>query len=100
MNIIDESNKYVLDTYHKYPIIFDHGEGVWLYTEEGKKILDMSSGIAVSSLGHAHPKLVKAIEEQAKKLLHASNYYYTKPYTELAKKLIDKSVFDKVFFCN
>ncbi len=100
MNTIDDSNKYVLNTYHRYPFVFDHGEGIWIYTDDGKKFLDMSSGIAVTSLGHAHPKLVKAIEEQANKLLHTSNYYYSKPYTELAKKLINKSVFDKIFFCN
>ena len=100
MSIIDDSNKYVLNTYNRYPFVFDHGEEVWLYTEDGKKYLDMCSGIAVSSLGHNHPDLINAIQEQSKKILHTSNLYYTKPYTELAKKLVNSSVFDKVFFCN
>ena len=100
MSIIDDSNKYVLNTYNRYPFVFDHGEDVWLYSEDGKKYLDMFAGIAVSSLGHNHPGLIGAIQEQSKKLLHTSNLYYTKPYTELAKKLVNKSVFDKVFFCN
>ena len=100
MSIIDDSNKYVLNTYSRYPLVFDHGEDVWLYTEDGGKYLDMYAGVAVSSLGHNHPNLINAIQEQSKKILHTSNLYYTKPYTELAKKLIEKTVFDKVFFCN
>ncbi len=100
MSIIDDSNKYVLNTYTRYPFVFDYGEGLWIYTEDGKKYLDMTSGIAVSSLGHAHPRLINAIQKQSNKLLHTSNLYYTKPYTDLAKKLVNKSVFDKVFFCN
>lgn len=100
MSIIDDSNKYVLNTYNRYPFVFDHGEDVWLYTEDGKKYLDMCSGLAVSSLGHNHPSLIKAIQEQSNKILHTSNLYYTKPYADLAKKLVTRSVFDKVFFCN
>ena len=100
MNIIEESNKYVLNTYTRYPLVFDRGEGAWIYTVDNKKFLDMSSGIAVSSLGHSHPAIIKAIENQSKKLLHTSNLYYTEPYVKLAKKLVGKSVFGKVFFCN
>ena len=100
MSIIDDSNKYVLNTYNRYPFVFDHGEDVWIYSDDDKKYLYMSTGIAVSSLGHAHPKLMNAIQEQTNKLLHTSNLYYSKPYTELAKNLIEKSIFDKVFFCN
>ena len=77
MSIIDDSNKYVLNTYNRYPFVFDHGEDVWLYSEDGKKYLDMFAGIAVSSLGHNHPGLIGAIQEQSKKLLHTSNLYYT-----------------------
>lgn len=100
MGIIEDSEKYVLNTYTRYPVIFDHGEGVWLYTPDNKKYLDMSAGIAVSSLGHNHPKLVENVVRQVKKLIHTSNLYYTQPYTSLAKKLIEISKFSKVFFCN
>lgn len=100
MNIIVDCEKYILNTYRRYPLIFTHGEGMWLYTENNEKFLDMSSGIAVSSLGHNHPELTKAITDQSKKLIHTSNLYYTEPAIKLAKKLISKSCFDKVFFCN
>ncbi|MBN2545234.1 MAG: aspartate aminotransferase family protein [Spirochaetes bacterium] len=100
MNIIQKSNEYVLNTYKRYPLVFDYGKGMYLYTEKGKRFLDMASGIAVSSLGHAHPEIIKAISNQTKKLIHTSNLYYSMPYTELAEKLIKKSVFSKVFFCN
>ncbi|MCK4795812.1 MAG: aspartate aminotransferase family protein [Spirochaetes bacterium] len=100
MGIMEDSNKYVLNTYNRYPLVFDHGQGMWIYTDDGNQFLDMTSGIAVLSLGHSHTKLVEAIQQQSKKLLHTSNLYYSEPYTLLSKKLIEKSVFDKVFFCN
>lgn len=100
MNIIESSDKYVLNTYTRYPLTFVKGEGVWLYSDDNKKYLDLSSGIAVTNLGHAHPAVTDAICKQAEMLLHTSNLYYTKPYTELAEKLVTLSIFDKVFFCN
>ncbi len=100
MDIIQKSNEFVLNTYKRYSLVFDHGKGMYLYTDKGKKFLDMAAGIAVSSLGHAHPGIIKAINDQCKKLIHTSNLYYSKPYTELAEKLIKNSIFNKVFFCN
>lgn len=100
MDIIEKSNKYVLNTYKRYPLVFESGKGMYLYTTDGEKFLDMASGIAVSSLGHNHPLIVNAIKEQAEKLIHVSNLYYSRPYVELAEKLIKNSIFEKVFFCN
>lgn len=100
MNTIDLTAKYILNTYKRYQVSFTKGKGVYLYDEKGEKYLDMSSGIAVSSLGHSHPKLVKAIRKQAGKLIHTSNLYYTKPAAKLAKKLVESTIFSKAFFCN
>ncbi|HOF00925.1 MAG TPA: aspartate aminotransferase family protein [Spirochaetota bacterium] len=100
MNIIEDYDKYIMKTYARFPLVFTRGEGAWLYTDSDKKILDMSSGIAVSSLGHKNSGLIGAIKKQCDKLLHTSNLYYSEPCLELAKKLIDNSIFAKAFFCN
>lgn len=100
MSIQEDAEKYILKTYNRYPLTFERGEGVWLYSDKGEKYLDMTSGIAVSCLGYNHPALTKAITEQAGKLLHTSNLYYTEPCTTLAAKLVERSLFSKVFFCN
>lgn len=98
--IKEDESKYVMHTYNRFNIVLDHGEGCYIYDEGNKKYLDMGSGIAVSSLGHNHPVLSKALEAQLHKLLHTSNLYYTKPQVEAARLLIKYSDFDKVFFCN
>lgn len=98
--IKEDESKYMMHTYNRFNIVLDHGEGCYIYDEQNKKYLDMGSGIAVSSLGHNHPVLSKALEEQLHKLLHTSNLYYTKPQVEAASLLIKYSDFDKVFFCN
>jgi acetylornithine/N-succinyldiaminopimelate aminotransferase len=100
MGIIGDCDELILNTYKRYPLVFIRGIGVYLYTDDGNRYLDMGSGIAVTSLGHSHPRLSTAIENQAKKLIHTSNLYYTFPQTELAYKLVRASVFNKVFFCN
>ncbi|HNZ26424.1 MAG TPA: aspartate aminotransferase family protein [Spirochaetota bacterium] len=100
MNIIEDYDKYIMKTYARFPLVFTRGKGAWLYTDSDKKILDMSSGIAVSSLGHKNSGLIGAIKKQCDKLLHTSNLYYSEPCLELAKKLIDNSIFAKAFFCN
>jgi len=100
MGIIGDNDAYILNTYKRYPLVFIRGNGVYLFSDDGYRYLDMAAGIAVSSLGHFHPKVYQAIEYQAKRLIHTSNLYYTWPYTELAVKLINKSIFNKVFFCN
>lgn len=98
--IKEDENKYIMHTYNRFNIVLDHGEGCYIYDEDNKKYLDMGSGIAVSSLGHNHHELSKALEAQLHKLLHTSNLYYTKPQVEAASLFIKYSDFDKVFFCN
>ena len=90
----------IMNTYSRFPIAADHGEGMYVWDIDGKKYLDFVAGIAVNSLGYAYPKLVEKIAEQAKKLIHVSNLYYTEPQIELAEMLVKHSDFDKVFFCN
>lgn len=90
----------VMNTYSRFPVAVDHGEGVYVWDVDGKKYLDFVAGIAVNCLGYCHPRLSAAIADQAQKLLHCSNLYYTEPQIELAEKLVSHSDFDKVFFCN
>ncbi|MDZ7777332.1 MAG: aminotransferase class III-fold pyridoxal phosphate-dependent enzyme [Bacteroidales bacterium] len=76
------------------------GEGSYVWDDQGNKYIDALAGIAVSSLGHNHPDIVKTISEQAKKLIHISNFYLTPPQAELTQKLVDLSGLDRVFFGN
>jgi len=89
-----------MNTYSRYPLVLERGEGCYVYDEDGKKYLDFMAGIAVNSLGHGHAKLAEAIETQAKNLIHVSNYYWTPPMISLAEKLVNAGAFDKAFFCN
>ena len=91
---------HLMNTYGRQPITFTHGEGVWLYDAAGNKYLDALSGVAVNGLGHAHPKLVKAIQNQVAKMIHVSNIYGIAEQEALADKLAEISGMDKVFFCN
>lgn len=100
MKTADLGEKYVMKTYSRFPLTFVKGDGMYVYDENGKKYLDFVAGIAVNSLGHNHPKLVKAISDQAARLIHISNLYYTEPQVMLAKKLVENGSLDKVFFCN
>ncbi len=88
------------NSYNRVPLRFERGEGVWLYTEDGDRYLDFASGIAVNSLGHAHPHLVEALKRQAEKLWHTSNLYQSPGQERLAKRLTDLTFADKVFFTN
>ena len=99
-NIMSNGEQYVMHTYNRFPIALTHGEGMFVYDTEGKKYLDFGSGIAVNSLGHNNPALVKAICDQAQKLIHVSNLYWTEPQVSLAKKLVENGSLDKVFYCN
>lgn len=92
--------KVVMNTYSRFPIAFDRGKGVYVWDTDGKKYLDFVAGIAVNSLGHGSEKLAKNIAEQAMKLIHVSNLYYTEPQITLAEMICEHSDFDKVFFCN
>ena len=100
MKTADIGEKYVMKTYNRFPITFEKGEGMYVIDENGKKYLDFVAGIAVNTLGHSNEKLVNAICEQAKKLIHISNLYYNKEQCELAKKLVENGRLEKVFFCN
>ena len=90
----------VMPTYARTPVSFERGEGAHLYATDGRRFLDFGSGIAVSLLGHSHPALVRAVQDQAAKLWHVSNLYEVPEQKELAKKLTDNSFADTVFFCN
>ncbi len=89
-----------MNTYARQPLAFVRGEGVYLWDEEGKRYLDAVAGVAVNTLGHGHPGLVKAIAEQAASLIHTSNLYRVKRQEELADRLCGLSGMDKAFFCN
>lgn len=96
----DEFNKYVMNTYGRFPIAITHGKGCRLWDVDGKEYLDFVAGIATCTLGHAHPALIKTVEEQIRKYHHVSNLYYIPEQGELAKWLVNNSCADKVFFCN
>ena len=89
-----------MTTYGRIDIAFTHGEGSYLYSEDGKKYLDYASGIAVNAFGHCHPKLVEALKDQASKLWHTSNLYRIPEQETVAEKLVENSCTDRVFFCN
>jgi len=91
---------HVMKTYGRLPMALSHGRGCWLWDTEGKKYLDGLGGIAVNTLGHAHPKLVPALQEQIGKLIHTSNYYAAPLQERLAAKLCEISGLSNVFFCN
>jgi acetylornithine/N-succinyldiaminopimelate aminotransferase len=90
----------LMPTYARADLAFERGEGVWLIGTDGKRYLDFAGGVAVSALGHAHPKLVAAITEQAGKVWHVSNLFRIPEAERLAKMLVDISFADTVFFCN
>jgi acetylornithine/N-succinyldiaminopimelate aminotransferase len=94
------SEKVVAHTYARYPVVLVRGKGTRLWDVEGKEYLDFLAGLAVCNLGHCHPKVVKAIQDQAEKLIHVSNFYYIEPQIQLAHLLCKHSFADKVFFCN
>lgn len=95
-----DQSKHIIPTYNRYPIAFDHGEGVWLYDTEGNKYLDAISGIAVCPLGHNHPAFTQALIEQSQKLIHTSNLYNIPLQEKFATKLCQASGMQEVFFAN
>jgi len=98
--IIKNADKNIAGTYQRFPIVIERGKGCRLWDTEGRRYIDFVAGIAVCNLGHAHPKIAKALSAQADILFHVSNLYYTLPQTELASWLVEKSFADRVFFCN
>ncbi len=95
-----DTDRYLMHTYARYPVSIVRGRGSLVYDLEGREYLDFVAGIAVNVLGHCHPDLVAAIQKQAQHLLHASNLYLTEPQVKLAEILVHNSFADKVFFCN
>lgn len=98
--LLEDSGTYLMNTYNRYPIILRKGRGMRVWSGDGKEYLDFVGGIAVNVLGHCHPKVVVAIQKQAQRLLHVSNFYHIEPQIALAKLLIEHSFADKVFFSN
>ncbi len=98
--LMEESAQYIMNTYNRFPIVLRKGRGMKVWGSDGKEYLDFVGGIAVNCLGHCHPKVVVAIQKQAQRLIHVSNYYHIEPQIKLAKLLVENSFADKVFFCN
>jgi acetylornithine/N-succinyldiaminopimelate aminotransferase len=98
--LIDESAKYLMNTYNRQPVVLRKGRGVKVWDTEGQEYTDFTGGIAVNCLGHCHRKVVIALQKQAQRLLHVSNLYHIEPQIKLAKLLVQNSCADKVFFCN
>jgi acetylornithine/N-succinyldiaminopimelate aminotransferase len=92
--------EHVIPSYARSPVQFVRGEGPWLWDEHGNEYLDFLCGISVTNIGHCHPRVVTAIREQAGRLMHASNLFYTEPAMRLAERLSRSSLGGKVFFCN
>jgi len=97
---LEESAQYIMNTYNRFPIVLRKGRGMKVWGSDGKEYLDFVGGVAVNVLGHCHPKIVVAIQKQAQRLIHVSNYYHIEPQIKLAKLLVENSFADKVFFCN
>ena len=99
-DIVDREKQYLLPTYARYPLGLARGKGVYLYDFDGKKYLDLLSGLGVNALGHAHPRIVKVIRDQAAKVIHLSNLYYNEYQGLLAEKLCKASGLSRAFFSN
>ncbi len=95
-----KADKYMFQTYGRFPVTLVRGEGMKVWDENGKQYLDFVGGIAVCALGHCSPVVTKALIKQSRELVHVSNLYYTVPQVELAKMLVENSFADRVFFCN
>lgn len=98
--LIEAEDEYFVNTFTRQPVVLDHGEGLKVWDMEGNEYLDFFAGIAVNCLGHKNPRVVDAISKQAEKLIHISNIYYNEPAIEFAKRLVDLTCFDKIFYTN
>lgn len=100
LSLKEKESEIFFHTYARLPIEISHGEGVYLYAKDGRRFLDMISGIGVNALGYANPRIIAAIETQAKKYIHTSNLFLLEPQFKLAEKLLELTGFSKVFFSN
>jgi acetylornithine/N-succinyldiaminopimelate aminotransferase len=98
--IMQRADKFIANTYKRFPVVLTKGSGCTLYDTDGRSYTDFVAGIAVCNLGHAHPAITGALASQAQTLWHVSNLYYTVPQVELAAWLVENSFADRVFFCN
>lgn len=98
--VMDLERAYLLQNYGRYPLVLKRGRGCWLIDLDGKRYLDLISGIGVNSLGYAHPRILRVMKEQAGLLVHSSNLYYHEYQGPLAKKLCETSGLQRTFFCN
>ena len=99
-NLMQQAKNHMLHVYNRYPVVLDHGEGVYLYDTEGNKYLDFAAGIAVHALGYGNQEYNQALKTQIDKLMHTSNLYYNQPTIEAAEKLCTASEMDRAFFTN
>ena len=98
--MIDESEKYLVHSYNRYPVVLDHGDGVKLYDTDGKEYLDFGAGIAVCALGYGDKEYTDALKAQIDKGIHFSNYFYSEPLLQAAKGLAKATGLDRVFMAN
>jgi acetylornithine/N-succinyldiaminopimelate aminotransferase len=98
--IMEREHSFLLQTYRRYPLVVQRGKGVFLFDLEGKRYLDFVAGLGVNALGHAHPRIVKVIREQAARAIHLSNLYYNEYQGRLAERLCQLSSLDRAFFAN
>lgn len=99
-DILSASQKYIMNTYGRQPLVLVKGRGMKVYDSDGKEYIDFVSGVAVNNLGHCHPRVVVALQKQAQRLMHVSNHFHNEPQITLAKALVENSFADKAFFCN
>ncbi len=99
-DFIEKANRYLLNTYKRPPVVFDHGEGAYLFDTDGNRYLDFIAGIGVNALGYNHPLIQEAIAESAQKVIHTSNLYFVEAQIELAELLVSKTFDARVFFVN
>lgn len=99
-DILSDSQKFLMNTYSRQPLVLVKGRGTKVYDSDGREYLDFVTGVAVCNLGHCHPRVVVALQKQAQRLIHVSNHFHNEPQINLAKLLVAHSFADKVFFCN
>jgi acetylornithine/N-succinyldiaminopimelate aminotransferase len=99
-SVIDLEKQYLFQNYSRFPLILTRGRGAYVYDISGKRYLDLVAGIGVNALGHAHPRMMKVIREQASRMIHCSNLYYNEYQGPLAERIAKVSGLDRVFFCN
>lgn len=99
-DLVEIGRRRLLGNYRQAPVVFAHGKGSELFDVEGRRYLDLCAGVAVSALGHAHPRLSQALAEQAGRLMHVSNYFFNEENVRLADELCARTGYDRAFFCN